>query len=219
MRIGIFGGTFNPIHLGHLRTAEEVLEVQRLDRILFIPSATPPHKRTDGLVAARHRLAMVKLAAASNPRFRVSTLEIDRRGRSYSVDTLRALDARLPRAHFAFIMGVDAFREIHTWKEYPAIFQLCDLVVTTRPPHLMPLTRATFPVAVRSEFCYRRRIKKWEHSRGNQVIFQPVSQLDISASDIRDRLGRGSSIRYLVPDSVGRYISRHRLYSWRDSPR
>src|SRR5262249_30226755 len=121
-RIGILGGTFNPIHLGHLRSAEEVCEQQGLDRVLFIPSATPPHKRAGGLVAARHRLAMVKLAIAGNPRFRVSTVEIDRGGRSFSVDTLRMLHARMPRTSFTFILGIDAFREIATWKEYTSIF-------------------------------------------------------------------------------------------------
>jgi nicotinate-nucleotide adenylyltransferase len=215
MRIGVLGGTFNPIHLAHLRSAEEVREAQRLDKVLFIPSATPPHKRADGLMTAAHRLAMVRLAIRGNPHFRVSTLEIKRRGRSYSVDTLRALHARLPRARFFFILGMDAFREISTWRDYQSIFALCNLIVTSRPAYDdSPLLRA-LPVAVRAEFCYRPKAKRLEHRTGNQVIFQRISDLDISASAIRHRLHRGFSIRYLVPTNVERYIVQHRLYARR----
>jgi nicotinate-nucleotide adenylyltransferase len=219
MRVGIFGGTFNPIHLAHLRSAEEVREVQRLDRILFVPSATPPHKRHDGIAPAAQRLAMVRLAIAGNPHFRVSTIEIDRRGRSYSVDTLRSLRERMPAVEFAFIMGLDAFREISTWKEYRSIFRLCDVIVTSRPAVEGALLPAALPVAVRAEFCYRPRIKQLEHSTGNRVIFQRISDLDISASSIRQRLRRGLSIRYLVPASVEGYIARQRLYAPRVSSR
>jgi nicotinate-nucleotide adenylyltransferase len=212
-RVGIFGGTFNPIHVAHLRSAEEVREAQRLDRVLFIPSATPPHKRNHGLVSAEHRLAMVRLAIAGNPYFAVSTIEIDRPGRSYSVDTLRALRARMPGVSFAFIMGLDAFREIDTWKEYDRVFELADLVVTSRPPLGEPELRRALPVAVRARVCYRGG--QLEHRTGNRIIFQPVSDLDISASAIRQRCRRGFSIRYLVPAAVERYITRHGLYAGR----
>jgi nicotinate-nucleotide adenylyltransferase len=212
-RVGLFGGTFNPIHLGHLRSAEEVCEALSLDEILFIPSATPPHKRGDTVAPAAHRLAMVKLAIAGNARFRVSTIEINRRGRSYSVDTLRVLRTRMPRTRFSFIMGIDAFREIATWKEYRSIFGLCDVVVISRPPDNALSLRAALPVAARGDFCYRPASTTVEHSTGNRIIFQPITQLDISASSIRRRLHRGLSIRYLVPTSVERYIARHRLYA------
>jgi len=215
MRVGIFGGTFNPIHVGHLRSAEEVREAQQLDRILFVPSATPPHKQTDGLVTAAHRLAMVKLAIAGNPHFRVSTIEIDRGGRSYSVDTVRSLRERTPTADFAFIMGIDAFREIATWKDYRSLFALCDLIVTSRPPRPKSLGLSAIPVAVRREFCYRPRINVLEHQTGSRVIYQRISDLDISASTIRQRLRARLSIRYLVPASVAQYINRHQLYGRR----
>jgi len=215
LRIGILGGTFNPIHIGHLRSAEEVCEARGLDRILFIPTATPPHKRKDAVVAAAHRLAMVKLAIAGNPRFRVSTIEIERRGRSYSVDTLRMLRAHMPAARFSFIMGADAFREITTWKDYRSIFALCDVIVTSRPPFEEPPLRAALPVAVRKEFCYRAAVRTLEHRTGNRIIFQRISDLEISASAIRHRLEHGLSVRYFVPISVHRYIARHRLYARR----
>ena len=209
-RIGIFGGTFNPIHLAHLRSAEEVRDAQHLDRILFVPSAAPPHKRKYGLVTADHRLAMVRLAIVGNPYFTVSTIEIDRPGRSYSVDTLRALHSRAPGVSFAFIMGFDAFREIDTWKEYERLFELADLIVTSRPPMGEPDLGRFLPVAVRGQFCYSA--PQLTHRSGNRIIFQRISDLDISASAIRQRLSRGLSIRYLVPPAVGQYIARHGLY-------
>jgi nicotinate-nucleotide adenylyltransferase len=211
-RIGIFGGTFNPIHLGHLRSAEEVAEAQGLDRILFIPSASPPHKRAGDLASPEHRLAMARLAIAGNPRFRVSGIELERRGPSFSVDTLQALRARSPRARFAFILGIDAFREIATWKNYRSIFALCDLIVTSRPPVRSAALRAGLPVAVRGEFCYRAASRTLEHRTGTHIVFQRLSDLDISASALRTRLQQRLSIRYLVPTSVERYITRHGLY-------
>ena len=213
MRVGIFGGTFNPIHTAHLRCAEEVREAQQLDCVLFVPSATPPHKHRDGLATAEHRLAMVKLAIAGNRRFRVSTVEIDRGGRSYSVDTLRLLRGQMPEARFYFILGIDAFREIATWKDYRSLFALCDLVVTSRPPYPERPLRAALPVAVRAEFCYSTANTVLEHRTGNRVIFQRISDLDISASSIRGRVSHGLSVRYLVPTAVERFIARHRLYA------
>lgn len=213
LRLGIFGGTFNPVHLGHLRSAEEVREAHGLDRILFVPSATPPHKHTGGLVAATHRLAMVRLAIAGNPHFRVSAMEIERGGRSFSVDTIAALRTHLPHARLAFIMGIDAFRDIATWKDYRSIFALCDVIVTSRPPARATALRAALPVAVRREFCYRPRSRTLEHRTGHRIAFQRLSDLDISASALRERLQHGLSIRYLVPTSVERYIARHRLYA------
>ncbi|MFN8625849.1 MAG: nicotinate-nucleotide adenylyltransferase [Candidatus Binatia bacterium] len=212
-RIGILGGTFNPIHLGHLRSAEEVREAQGLDRVLFIPSASPPHKRRAGLASAAHRLAMVRRAVAGNPFFKVSTIEIERHGRSYSVDTLRALRARMPGAAFSFIMGLDAFREIDTWKHHEAIFELCDVLVTSRPPTAETVLFDLLPVAVRDQFCYPD--DELTHRTGNRILFQRISGLDISASSIRERVAAGLSIRYLVPTAVERYIARHSLYGWR----
>jgi len=211
-RIGIFGGTFNPIHLAHLRSAEEVCEALGLRQVLFIPSAMPPHKGSSGLAPAAHRVAMVRAAIARNPRFRLSTMEIERHGRSYSIDTVRALRARLPAAALYFIVGLDAFRDIATWKDYAALFELTNIVVTSRPPHAAGSWRTALPVAVRQQFCYRRRLRALEHRTGHLVVFQPITALDISASVIRQHLQHRRSIRYLVPPVVERYIVRHRLY-------
>jgi nicotinate-nucleotide adenylyltransferase len=211
-RIGILGGTFNPIHLGHLRSAEEIAEDLELERVLFIPSAEPPHKGRSNLAPAPHRMAMVRLAIARNPRFRASAVEIERGGRSYSVETLRQLRTRLGSEYeLYFILGLDAFREIESWKEYAAIFALAHLVVISRPPAVLEAKRARVPVAVRSQFCYRPR-RGWIHRSGHTVLFRSVTPLAISASDIRSRLLRRGSIRYLVPPPVERYIARHGLY-------
>ncbi len=213
VRVGVFGGTFNPIHIAHLRAAEEVAEHFRLDRVLFVPSANPPHKTARDLAPASQRLAMVRMAIAGNPRFRASSLELRRRGWSYSVDTLRALRQRLgPRADLYFILGQDAFREIDTWHEYEQLFWLAHFVVTSRPPHGAKAEKSLLPVAVRSRFCYLPGRRGFVNDRGYRIHFYDVTALDISSSDIRARAARGASIRYLVPPGVRDYIARHRLY-------
>jgi len=215
MRIGVFGGTFDPIHIAHLRSAEEAREQLGLDRVLFVPAADPPHK-TRRVTAAAHRLAMVRLAIAGHPAFRVSTLEIDRGGRSYTVDTLRALRERLPAdTALTLLIGWDAFLEIGTWKQYRTLFELADVAVWTRPPHAVRAPRALLPVAARRDFCYGQDHQTLRHRTGNQIRFLTVTALDISASAIRLRLRRGQSIRYLVPLAVERYLSRNRLFARR----
>lgn len=216
-RIGVFGGTFDPIHVAHLRCAEEAREQLHLDEVLFIPAADPPHK-SRRVTAAAHRVAMVRLATKGNPAFRVSTLEVERGGRSYTVDTLRALRARLPPASaLTLLIGFDAFLEIGTWKDYRTLFELADLAVWTRPPHRIRAPRALLPVAARADFCYGQDQRTLRHRTGNQIHFATVTALDVSASAIRLRLRRGLSIRYLVPSAVERYLSRHRLYARRRS--
>lgn len=211
-RLGIFGGTFDPIHLAHLRCAEEAREALSLDQILFIPSASPPHK-SGTIASGRDRLAMVRRAVAGNPAFRASSIEIRRSGHSYSIDTLRALRRRFPEpTKFVFLLGVDAFREIGTWKQYEDLFFLADFAVLSRPPHEHPSPINLLPVAARRQFCYAREHRMLVHTSGNRIVFLDVTSLDISASRIRQRVRRGNSIRYLVPSSVERYLDQHQLY-------
>lgn len=213
MRLGVFGGTFNPVHLAHLRCAEEAREALRLERVLFVPAANPPHKGAAGVAGAVHRLAMLRLAVRGNRAFRVSPLEVERGGRSYSVDTLRQLRARLPGStRLVFLLGVDQFREIATWRGYRDLFSLAEFGVMTRPPHVIAAPRALIPVAARGEFCYGPDRTTLRHRSGNTITFLTVTALDISASAIRERLARGESVRYLVPPAVERYIDRHGLY-------
>jgi nicotinate-nucleotide adenylyltransferase len=213
MRIGLFGGTFDPIHWGHLRSAEEVREAFALDRIFFIPTAKPPHKRGQTKTSARDRLAMVRLALASNPNFGVSTVEINRPGVSYSVDTLRYFAAR-KRSNdtYYFILGLDAFREIESWKNFKQVFPLCNFIVTSRPGSRKSNLLSGISIAVRKLFCYDVKEKNYRHRSGNTLHFLQLTDFAVSASDIRARVRRGKSIRYLVPHAVEEYIGNRRLY-------
>lgn len=212
-KIGVLGGSFDPIHLGHLRSAEEVREALDLERVYFIPAANPPHKPNVYLTDGRHRLRMVELAVADNPFFRTSALEIERGGTSYSVDTLLSLRKMEPAASLHFILGIDAFREIHTWRDSPRIFEIANVVVTSRPPHSAEPSVAHLPVAAREAFCYDSVTRSYRHRDGTVLHFLFITGLDISATVIRSRLQEGGSIRYLVPPEVERYIRDHELYA------
>ena len=218
--IGILGGTFNPIHLGHLRAAEEVREEERLDEVHFVPAALPPHKEAATLVTAAHRLRMVELAVAGVPGFRVSAIELERGGVSYSVDTLRAVRAEVGEAaRIVFVVGYDAFRDFHTWKEHATIFGLCDVVVVSRPPSPPRLVREEIPLAARETFWYDSNSEVFRHPSGHVLKLQRITALDISAASIRTRVADGRSIRFLVPSAVADYIAEHRLYRQEDAPR
>lgn len=201
--IGIFGGTFNPIHLGHLLVAQDALEQLRLARVIFIPSAIPPHKHADKLASAADRLRMIELGIRGNDRFEVDDVEIRRGGKSYSVDTLTQLKAQNPRAVFFFIIGADSLRELHLWREVGQLVTLCTFVTVPRPgfeakpvidPRLDPATRRQL----------RQHVLRG-HACG------------IASRDIRARVASGRSIRYLVPDGVRQYIRRRRLYCGKSS--
>jgi nicotinate-nucleotide adenylyltransferase len=213
MRIGLFGGTFDPIHWGHLRSAEEVSETFELDRILFIPASIPPHKRGETATPARDRLQMVRLAAARNPRFRVSTVEISRPGVSYSIDTIRHFAERKSEGDsLFFIIGLDAFREIGSWKNFTEIFPLCDFIVTSRPGSKDNDPLRGTGVAVKKLFCYDLKRGNYKHLSGTRIFFIKLTDIAISASGIRERVKEGKSIRYLVPSRVETYIKKRGLY-------
>jgi nicotinate-nucleotide adenylyltransferase len=211
-RTGILGGSFDPIHLCHLRSAEEVREAFALDRVAFVPANRPPHKPDRRLADGRQRLAMVELAVADNPPFLTSSLEIDRGGVSYSIETLEAFTATESDAQLFFIVGVDAFGEMQTWKDAARVFELANVVVTNRPPHAAPTSIEHLPVAAREAFCYDPPTLSYRHRSGTRLSFLPITGLDISATAVRERVRRGLSIRYLVPTDVERYIRKHGLY-------
>jgi len=212
MKIGIIGGTFNPVHNAHLRIAEEVGEMFFLDRVVFIPSASPPHKPLAGELAFRQRFRMVELAIRDNPRFAVSDLEGQRGGKSYSVDTLRVLRAEHPDDEFFFIIGSDSFLEIGQWREYREIFSLCNIVAVERPGSRIPDPSAVLPVAIAGEFCYHGPEKRLAHRSGYSVYCCSGVPLAISSSSIRKLVRLDRSIRYLVPEAVAHFIKEHRLY-------
>lgn len=204
MKLGLFGGTFNPIHLGHLRVAEEVCDALALDRLIFVPAKIPPHKRHSELADAEFRLRLVRAAIRGNPRFGVSDAEIRREGPSYSVDTLKAFRAsRRPLERLWFVMGCDQFREIGTWYRCRELFELADIAVMNRPPEKeMP----ALPAGLAAEF--ERGPEGYLHKSGREVRFVPVTPLLISSTAVREAVREGRSIRYLVPESVRRVLAK-----------
>jgi nicotinate-nucleotide adenylyltransferase len=214
-RVGLFGGTFNPVHLGHLRGAEEIREAFRLEEVIFIPSSIPPHKVTEKLIDAKHRLEMVRLATASNPHFSTSDLEISRPGKSYTIDTIHFFRERQQEAPF-FILGGDALAEIETWKEFQNLFSLCHFIVMVRPGSRENNSSSSLPKALIANFRYDGGEKAWVHLSGHQLYFREILFLDISSTKVRELVEKGESVRYLVPAEVEAYIQKHGLY--RKSP-
>jgi nicotinate-nucleotide adenylyltransferase len=217
LKIGIFGGTFNPIHLGHLRSAEEIRETFALDRMYFVPAARPPHRSEDTLVSAPQRLKMVELAVADNPFFQVSSVELERTGPSYSVDTIRYFCDELNPAALFFVVGIDAFHEIHTWKDYASIPGLCHLIVTSRLGVSSPSPEQLLPVALQPALWYDPAHKMYRHTSGHSLVFHEIHGLQISASQVRVLLRHRQSIRYLVPSTVAAYIADNALYQSEES--
>jgi nicotinate-nucleotide adenylyltransferase len=212
MRIGILGGTFNPVHIAHLRIAEEVRERFELSRVLFVPAATPPHKPLAGDLPFALRQQMVKLAIAGNPFFTVSDIEGKREGKSYSIDTIHALRVKYPDDELFFVIGSDSFLDIGTWRRYEAIFALCNIVVVERPAAVVLSICSSLPLDVLHDFSYYEGEKRLAHRSGHSVYYIKGVPLDISSSTIRRLVQLGQSISYLVPEEVEHFIKEHRLY-------
>ena len=209
MSLGVFGGTFNPVHLAHLRLAEEVREALALERVLFVPAADPPHKDRD-LAAANQRLEMVQLAIASNPSFEALDIELRRPGPSYSVDTLRVLSQRYAGETLWFLMGTDTLAELDTWHEPETFLGLTNIAVVGRPGSLHCALELLLPEPLAGSFVSGPGLLR--HPSGLEIRSVPFPPLGVSASEIRRRVARGASIRYLVPGTVIDYIQKNRLY-------
>jgi nicotinate-nucleotide adenylyltransferase len=193
-RIGVMGGTFDPIHHGHLVAASEVQAWFDLDEVVFVPTGQPWQKQNRTVSTAEHRYLMTVIATASNPRFWVSRVDIDRRGPTYTIDTLRDLAAELPDADLYFITGADALGDIFTWRAADELFDLAHFVGCTRPG--FPMDRST--------------LKDIPEER---VTIVEIPALAISSTDCRARHMRGEPVWYLVPDGVVQYISKYALYT------
>lgn len=198
-RIGIMGGTFDPIHYGHLAAAEGARHLARLDQVLLVPAVDPPHKQGAVATPAAHRLAMVELAIAGHPALAISQVEFERPGPHYTVDTLAALEQRHPGAELHFIMGLDSLLQIETWHDYPELLRRWPVLAVTRPGS---------------------GLEEWERLRARLglALTERVAVLDIpgihlSSSDLRRRAAAGYPLRYLVPDDVAAYAVQHRLYA------
>jgi len=195
VRIALFGGTFDPVHYGHLRLAEEAREAAGLERVLFVPAHMSPFRQQEPLSESRHRLLMTRLAVADNPAFEASDIEIQRGGVSYTVDTVTTLRALYPDDELFLILGADALLGFPNWYRAAAIAHECILLVGVRPHYDLQAAMGHLPDEIRP-----------------RVQPVPMTPLDISASDIRQRIRAGRSIRYLTPPNVIEYIQQHRLY-------
>ena len=196
-RIGIFGGTFNPPHIGHLIVAEEVRQQFSLHKIVFVPSARPPHKTHVPVVDSQHRFIMTQLAVNKNPNFEVSDKEMTRDGTSYTIDTIKEFKNMYGSSvDIFFIMGGDSIFEINTWKKPEELLGLCTVIVTTRPGF---------------------DLSKIDNRFQGKIIFADVSHIDISSTEIRRRVQEGESITYLVPKEVEEYIQKKKLYRLKDT--
>ncbi len=212
MRVALFGGSFNPIHFGHLRAAEEVREAMELDLVYFVPAASPPHKPEEGLALADHRLRMVQLATKGNRHFMVSDAEIRRGGRSYTVETIRHFRTTLRMQPALFLMmGSDQFAELETWRDAQEIAATCSIIVHSRSAG-GGTERSPGALATLQRFGYIAKSGYYVHPSGQTLSFVTTTFLPISASAIREKFRQQRSARYLVPADVLDYIQRHALY-------
>ena len=213
-RLGLLGGTFNPIHLGHLHAARIVKAEFDLNKVFFIPSYIPPHKDRKEMVSAEHRMEMVELAIQGFPDFYPSSVEIDAGGKSYSINTLRKFRKLYSDADIFFILGIDAFLEIETWMEHEKLLEESHFIVISRPGYSLfdatEILDNKYPdkVVNLSDFRRLKRTKK----TGPLIILFPFKALDISSTQIRERIKTGKSISGFVPDRVENFITKNKLY-------
>jgi nicotinate-nucleotide adenylyltransferase len=212
MRIGLLGGSFNPVHNAHLRIAVEAQLACLLDRIIFIPAADPPHKPLAGNVSFEHRSKMVSMAIDGRPGFEMSAVEAERDGKSYSIDTIRIFRKRLPDDALFFIIGGDSFLEIGTWNRYAEIFPLCNMIVAERPGCPIANRLEALPDAVRGLFSLDVETGSLMHHSGTSIFFITGSPLDLSSTEIRRLAASGADITRYVPPNVAAYISQQRIY-------
>ncbi|MDI3508053.1 MAG: nicotinate-nucleotide adenylyltransferase [Clostridiales bacterium] len=202
-RIGLMGGTFDPIHYGHLVTAEEIRDKFNLEKVIFVPSGHPPHKIERHVSDQEHRYLMTFLATAPNPFFEVSRMEIDRQGPTYTIDTIKQFKAEYGDEYeFYFITGADAIFEILTWKDAEQLLGLCEFIAATRPGF--------------NNNDIKAQLEHITSRYGKEVYSVEVPSLAISSTDIRQRIREGRPIKYLLPESVEYYIKKCNLYIKRD---
>ena len=199
MRIGVFGGTFDPVHLGHLILAEQCREQARLDRVLFIPAARPPHKQGQEVTPFAQRVEMLSLAIAGHPAFAIEELEKDRPGPSYTVDTLEELHRRAPNVQWFLLVGSDCVPDLVHWRSPARIGKLAEILIMARPGY-----------NVEDLVELHRRLQLPPELRLHQLVHAPM--VDLASRDLRRRVAEGQSVRYLVPRAVECYLETHHLY-------
>ncbi|HEX9208358.1 MAG TPA: nicotinate-nucleotide adenylyltransferase [Steroidobacteraceae bacterium] len=207
--LGIFGGTFDPIHFGHLRTAFEILQALRLRELRFVPAGDPPHRDPPRVDAGR-RLELVRAAVVDQPGFVVDDREVRRQGRSYSVLTLTELRAEWPDVPLCLIVGMDAFLGLPTWHRWRELLELAHVVVAPRPGWVAPVAGEIGALLAERQ---ARSADELHTARSGRILVQPVTQLEISSTELRDLLAAGRDPRYLVPDGVRALLRATRMYS------
>ena len=205
MRIAILGGTFDPIHNGHLAAAQSVAETFQVDEVHIVPAFSPPHKQTRGITSPFHRFAMVALATISIDRFRPSTIEVDTLERRYTVETLETMKNAYPGAELLFIIGTDMYQEIETWKNFRRVFELAHLVIVNRPG--FPFREDIAPFQILNE---KQPVTLPAEAT---VFYLPFVEQPISSTDIRDDRRKGEQVSHRLPPLVWSYIERNNLYS------
>lgn len=195
----MFGGSFDPVHIGHLTIAQDAVEQLELDRLIFVPAAVPPHKQDAKLADSRHRFEMLQLATEGNLSFEVSDMELQRGGVSYTFDTMKQVQFEHPGAELFFIVGLDSLTILHSWRNIEQLLELCTIVPFARGGEDLALVAAQIKLS-----------EPWKRQLLERLI--RIHEIEISASEVRMRLAEGLSIRYLVPPEVEMYIAEHHLY-------
>ena len=213
MTIGIFGGTFNPVHWGHVRTALEIKKTLTLERMLMVPCGIPPHREQPG-VSSDVRLAMLKLAIRDFPELEIDERELKRGGPSYSVDTLQSVREQMPGQSLAMCIGIDAFAALNTWHRWQDLFGLAHIVVAHRPGWSMGKLTGQLPAELQDQLNqrYEADVEEISSNLAGKIFDLKVTEIDISSSNIRKRIENNESISGLVPVAVEGYINKHHLY-------
>lgn len=217
-RVGLLGGSFNPVHIGHLRAAEEVRQKFSLSRIVFIPAAVNPQKDKNAMAGADQRLEMVRLAIEDNPFFDVSEFEISAEGPSYTIDTLTHMKNSFADQENYFIIGSELFATINTWKRYSELFHYANFIVVSRPGYTEDYRKLSFPHSIKDDFRYiyekeAKSIIAFEHVSSHRVYFTAIRGFDVSSTGIRKLIERNCSVRYIVPNRTEQYIMKNGLYT------
>lgn len=210
MRIGVLGGTFDPLHYGHLRAAEVARERASLEKVIFVPAASPPHKTEEAVADANHRTRMVELALREETNFELSRIEVERGGPSYTIDTLAALSEREPEASWFFITGTDAFVDIRTWHRWEELLRDYAFIVHERPGCSIERVMGVIPEELRDQVVELPIGRPPAASR--RILLLRDTMLDVSSTEIRRMVREGRTIRFLVPEAVEEYLRDYRLY-------
>lgn len=214
-RIGVYGGTFDPLHNGHFHVAAAIMQAFALDRLLFVPAFVPPHKRKQEISSPFQRLAMLTLATAQQPRMFVSTIELEAPARPYTIETLGRLQAEFPQAHLFFLMGADSFRDVTMWKSHERILSEYSVIVATRPGYLEaehPATHLDASLQTRVIDLRGGALPQEAHWQTPHIYLTDYVEVDLAATFIRELAAQGRKLDDVVPPAVAAYIEKYQLY-------